>query len=45
MGRAMIQMCQEHNIQVTLLLPLMQVPVDSEDIDLYDMLEVLRAGM
>ena len=41
-GARMIQVCQEHNIR-DFAIAFNAVPVDSEDIDLYDMLEVLRA--
>ena len=36
------QVCQEHNIR-DFAIAFNAVPVDGEDIDLYDMLEVLRA--
>ena len=42
MGARMIQVCQEHNIRDYAIV-FNAVPIDGEDIHLYDMLEVLRA--
>ena len=41
-GARMIQVCQEHNIR-DYAIAFNAVPIDGEDIHLYDMLEVLRA--
>ena len=41
-GARMIQVCQEHNIR-DYSIAFNAVPIDGEDIHLYDMLEVLRA--
>ena len=41
-GARMIQVCEEHNIR-DFAIVFNAVPTDGEDIDLYDMLEVLRA--
>ena len=41
-GARMIQVCEEHNIR-DFAIAFNAVPTDGEDIDLYDMLEVLRA--
>ena len=41
-GARMIQVCEEHNIR-DFTIVFNAVPTDGEDIDLYDMLEVLRA--
>ena len=41
-GARMIQVCQEHNIR-DYAIAFNAVPIDGENINLYDMLEVLRA--
>ena len=41
-GARMIQVCQEHNIR-DYAIAFNAVPIDGEDINLYDMLDVLRA--